>query len=210
MEISKDKIIELETRDGCIKVYESVLSLSDSLFFKHVLKYLKESNKNKIFIDCDSNILKYILAYTETGRFPTNKYDLIYLKKIFNKFGIQIDIKNKISDKIKQTKQTKEQNREDVDIYLEIKNFIKKYSNLPEFDISIKFIALSTSSIHSYDNKLIFSLPLLNIEEVKNISYDEFVKKLSTSDYIVTGIGSESSTDTIIIDITFTNIRIKN
>jgi hypothetical protein len=225
------KIIEFDARGECIKVCESILSLSDSSYFKNILNDLNESNK--IFIDCDGDVLRHILAYIETGYISTYRYNPKYMKKMFEKFDVPIngkikvkqevkqdikqdikqeikqDIKQDIKQEVKHRIRIREKHDEiEINVVNEIKKFIKKYDSY-QFNINVKVLHQNNPEFHSQNNELIFLLPFIKFREMKNVSKSEilinnFKKQLSTSNYKVTDINFTYYIGNIDIYITFT------
>ncbi len=68
-----------------------------SLYIESLIKisYFKDlKGEEPYFVDCDADVFREILSYTEFGIFRRSKYEKLYLRKVMDKLGVQYDFKD--------------------------------------------------------------------------------------------------------------------
>ena len=105
--VPKEEIILLDARGQIYKVCESVLRLSQ--YFNNMLgngkfEGSKKQKDGSYYVDCDIEVLKLLIGFIETDILLHCQYDIKYLKKIFAKFGVDLEYK-KMPDPMKKFEQ---------------------------------------------------------------------------------------------------------
>ena len=77
--------VTLDCRGEHIIVYKHILA--KSVYFALIFKTVRDVD-TPIFVDCDIDAFRELLAYMEFGRFRTQYFSMGYLKDLCDKFGI--------------------------------------------------------------------------------------------------------------------------
>lgn len=108
MEIN-NTFVTLDARGEKIKIYRSLLTLSNSTFFKGILGETgyktTPQEDGSYFIDCDKITLENILSYIETGHARDDQINPQYLMKMFEKFDLFVETETETETEILTYKQ---------------------------------------------------------------------------------------------------------